>query len=67
MSLLAAMRLLARFSYSVVWTNRVNMMAVRDSELGGAVRLEAENWDRGRLDQHRCDDKVSDMWHVGLG
>ena len=55
------MRLLARFSYSVVWTNRVNMMAVRDSELGGAVRLEAENWDRGRLDQHRCDDKVSDM------
>ena len=61
MSLLAAMRLLARFSYSVVWTNRVNMMAVRDSELGGAVRLEAENWDRGRLDQHQCDDKVSDM------
>ena len=55
------MRLLARFSYSVVWTNRVNMMAVRDSELGGAVRLEAENWDRGRLDQHQCDDKVSDM------
>jgi len=32
-------------------------MAVGDSELGGSVRLEAEQWDRGRLDQHRCDDK----------
>ena len=61
MSLLAAMRLLARFSYSVVWTNRVNLMVVRDSVLGGAVRLGAEHWDRGRLDQHRCDDKVRDM------
>merc|ERR1712113_356323 len=42
------------------WSGQtVNLMAVRDSELGGTVRLEAEQWDRGRLDQHRCDDKVS--------
>ena len=31
-------------------------MAVQDSELGGKVRLGAELWDRGQLNQHRCDD-----------
>ena len=45
---------------------RVNVMAVRDSELGGEVRLGAEHWDRGRLDQHKCDDQVSDRGRVGV-
>ena len=65
MSLLAAICLFARFSYSVVWTNHVNVMAVRDSILGGEVRLGAEHWYRGLLDGPprccRCDDKVSDL------
>jgi len=56
-SLLALKLLLERFKYSVVWCNKVNCLAVKDSELGTSLRLPLEVLDNGRLDQHRCDDK----------
>jgi len=56
-SLLALKLLLERFNYSVVWCNKVNCLAVKDSELGTSLRLPLEVLDKGRLDQHRCDDK----------
>jgi len=56
-SLLALKLLLERFNYSVVWCNKVNCMAVKDSELGTSLRLPLEVLYKGRLDQHRCEDK----------
>lgn len=57
-SLLALKLLLERFKYSVVWCNKVNCLAVKDSELGTSLRLNiSEVLDKGRLDQHPCDDK----------
>jgi|ERR1712192_88431 len=41
-SLLALKLLLQRFNYSVVWCNKVNCLAVRDSELGCSLRLPLE-------------------------
>ena len=55
MSLLATQYLLNRFSYSLVYCNRVNCIAVQDGLLDHPVRLQPEFFNRGRLDQHRCD------------
>ena len=57
MSLLATQYLFNRFSYSLVYCNKVNCIGVADSLLDQPVRLETEFFDRGRLDQHRCDGK----------
>ena len=57
MSMLAVQYLLNRFSYSMVWCNKVNCMGVRDEILGQPLRLPVTGFDRGRLDQHRCDEK----------
>ena len=55
MSLLAVQYLLNRFSYSLVYCNKVNCIGVQDSLLDQPVRLPTEFFNRGRLDQHRCD------------
>ena len=38
--MLAMKRLLNRFSYSLVWCNKINCAAIQDHILGGPVRLE---------------------------
>ena len=55
MSLLATQYLFNRFSYSLVYCNKVNCIGVQDSLLDQPVRLPTEFFNRGRLDQHRCD------------
>ena len=55
LSLLAVQYLFNRFSYSLVYCNKVNCIGVQDSLLDQPVRLPTEFFNRGRLDQHRCD------------
>ena len=55
LSLLAVQYLFNRFSYSMVYCNKVNCIGVQDSLLDTPVRLQAEFFNRGRLDQHQCD------------
>ena len=38
--MLAMKRLLNRFSYSLVWCNKINCAAIQDQILGGPVRLQ---------------------------
>ena len=38
--MLAMKRLLNRFSYSLVWCNKINCAAIQDHILGGPVRLQ---------------------------
>ena len=63
MSLLAVQYLLNRFSYSLVFCNKVNCIGVEDSLLDSPARLQTEFFNRGRLDKHRCDMTVrGDCW-----
>ena len=55
LSLLAVQYLFNRFSYSLVYCNKVNCIGVQDGLLDQPVRLQAEFFNRGRLDQHQCD------------
>ena len=42
-SMLAMKRLLNRFSYSLVWCNKINCAAIQDHILGGPVRLKLQD------------------------
>ena len=61
MSLLAVSYLFNRFSYSLVWCNKVNCIGVRDEVLGIPLRRPAAEFLGPRLDQHRCDDQGREM------
>ena len=41
--MLAMKRLLNRFSYSLVWCNKINCAAIQDHILGGPVRLQLQD------------------------
>ena len=41
--MLAMKRLLNRFSYSLVWCNKINCAAIQDHILGGPVRLKLQD------------------------
>ena len=61
MSMLAVQYLFTRFSYSMVWCNRVNCLGVEDQVLGARLRLPVSEFYVGRLDQHRCDEKNREL------
>ena len=61
MSLLAVSYLFNRFSYSLVWCNRVNCIGVRDDVLGISLRRPAAELMGARLDQHPCDKERREM------
>ena len=65
MSLLAVSYLFNRFSYSLVWCNKVNCIGVRDKVLGFPLRKAASEFLGPRLDQHRCDDQDREMAVIG--
>ena len=61
MSLLAVSYLFNRFSYSLVWCNKVNCIGVRDDALGIPLRRPAAEFLGPRLDQHGCDKEGREM------
>ena len=61
MSLLAVSYLFNRFSYSLVWCNKVNCIGVRDDALGIPLRRPAAEFSGARLDQHPCDKERREM------
>ena len=61
MSLLAVSYLFNRFSYALVWCNKVNCIGVRDEVLGLPLRRPATEFLGPRLDQHKCDGQDREM------
>ena len=55
MSLLALSYLFNRFSYSMVWCNKINCVGVQDAALGHPLRLPVTEFNAGRLGLHPCD------------
>ena len=66
MSLLALSYLFNRFSYSLVWCNRVNCIGVHDDVLGLPLRRPVVEFQGPRLDKHKCDDHRREMAVIGV-